>query len=175
MSFSNFYAEIISPDLRAVAQHWNEARGIGLMPAWTDISPMQIAPQLPIIWSYTYDSKNDSFTGGIADEHISSVFGKNIRGAPMSELYPNKDFPDLFARSKRVIMEPALFRGYGTVFQHLGRVMTGERITMPFAPAGTMAGGIFGATAYPCVIGEARPGLALEKEIETWFGLPRRC
>jgi len=109
MSFSGFYDAIASPDLKAVAQHWNEARDTRSIPAWTDISPKRIAAQLPMTWSYTYEPQSDSFTGRLAGAHIDSIFGGNFRGVPMSELYPSESLPILFARSKRVITEPASF------------------------------------------------------------------
>lgn len=88
----------------------------------------------------------------------------------MSELYPGDNYPRLFARSKHVIAEPALYHGGGMVFRHLGSAMNGERIIMPLAAKGPVAGGILGATAYPQKRQE-NLGADFDGEIETWFGL----
>jgi hypothetical protein len=66
------------------------------MPGWPDISPKRFAAQLPMIWFYTNEPQSDTFTGRLSAEHISSIFGRNFRGVPMSELYPAKDFPQCF-------------------------------------------------------------------------------
>jgi hypothetical protein len=133
MNFLDFYNAITSPDLKAVASHWNEARGDRPMPRWIDINPRAIKKQLHIIWSYTYDSGTDSFIGRLAGEEIKNVFGSHFRD--VSELYPTEDFPDLFARSKRVMSEPAFFHGAGMVFRHLGRIQIGATAFMDFAAA----------------------------------------
>ena len=89
----------------------------------------------------------------------------------MSELYPTKDFTALFARSKRVISEPAFFHGAGPVFRHLGRVVVGERIIMPFAPTEALGEGIWGATDCPHRFEESHLAAGFGEEVETWFGL----
>src|SRR5690349_19775003 len=61
MSFEQFQRAIVSPALKNVAAHWNAVRGPRFMPAWPDIKPAAIAPQLPIVWSYRYDWNHDAF------------------------------------------------------------------------------------------------------------------
>jgi hypothetical protein len=169
MSFSDFYNAIASPDLKTVARHWEEARGACSMPRWIDINPRAIKGQLHIIWSYAYDSETGSFIGRLAGEEIKNILGSNFRDVPMSELYPAGDFVNLFARSKRVISEPAFFHGVGLVFRHLGRTQVGERIIMPLAPTEALGGGIFGATDYPRKLENGRVEVDFGAEVETWF------
>jgi hypothetical protein len=171
MSFLEFYNAIASPDLKAVARHWNEARGDHPMPAWIDVNPRAIKKQLHIIWSYTYDLETNAFIGRLAGEEIKSIFGSSFRNVPMSELYPNEDFATLFARSKRVMNEPAFFHGAGLVFCHLGCAETGERIIMPFAPTEALGRGIWGATDYPRRMEKRRSEVDFGAEVETWFSL----
>ncbi|MBU6297803.1 MAG: PAS domain-containing protein [Alphaproteobacteria bacterium] len=168
MSFQAFEQAITSPALKRVAQHWNNVRGSRLMPGWSDISPSRISGQLSIIWSYRYDRVADAFTGRLAGDQIERMFGKNIRGAPMSALYPAEEFPRLFARSKRVVCEPALYRGEGMVFKHVDHYGHGERIIMPLAEDGALGDGILGATVYQSFMGAGPIGLP---EIESWFAL----
>lgn len=148
MSFDAFERAIVSPALTVVARHWNEARGSRKLPGWSSIKPSAIAAQLSIIWSYKYDRLTDTFTGRLAGERISAVFGKSLRGLPMTEAYPKDEYPTLFARSKRVVLEPCFMRGHGVVFRHLQKFGTGERIVLPLAEDGVTGDGIFGATDY---------------------------
>ena len=148
MCFEAFERTIRSSALKKVAAHWFEARGAKSMPGWGDIRPSKITAQLPIIWSYVYDADGDAFTGRIAGSKIETIFGKTLRGMPMRELYPAEHFDRLFERSKRVVCEPALYRGEGMVFRHLDHVGYGERITLPLARDGMHGDGLFGATDY---------------------------
>src|SRR5271157_976920 len=86
MSFRAFDLAIMSPALRHIAEHWNDARGSRAMPSWDDIRPSQITAELPIIWSYKYDRTAEVFTGRLAGNRIEEVFGKSFRGSPMAEL-----------------------------------------------------------------------------------------
>jgi hypothetical protein len=168
MSFAEFEKAIVSEDLKSVARHWDEARGGKQMPSWRDLKPKRIAGQLPIVWSYSYDTASDAFTGRLAGDRITLIFGKNFRGLPMAEAYPKHDFPRLFARSKRVITEPAHYHGLGMVFRHLGRVGCGERIIMALGKSG-VSEGIFGATSYPMEFSGHRPQVECENEVDSWF------
>ena len=47
MKFSEFVQSIVSPDLKAVAAHWNAVRRDKLMPSWDDLQPAAMAKQLP--------------------------------------------------------------------------------------------------------------------------------
>jgi len=168
MSFQDFERSIVSDALRQVALHWNEARGSNALAAWSAIKPAAIAAQLSLVWSYNYDRASDSFTGRLCGNSIADAFGRNIKGVPMRELYPADDFQHLFARSKRVVCEPAFYRGEGMVFTHLEKFGHGERIMMPMASDGTTGDGVFGATQYQSVWGKPSDRHAEE---ESWFSL----
>jgi hypothetical protein len=148
MSFESFLAAIEEQALREVALHWQAARGKKRMPAWKDLDPAAIAPYLPIIWSWKYDRGTDTFTGRLAGEAINAAFGKNLKGAKMSEFFADWQYDHIFARSKRVVTEPAFARGSGPVFIHAGRRGSGERIILPLAADGIHGDGILGATVY---------------------------
>ena len=166
MAFADFVARIVSPDLRRVAVHWNEARGGRCMPAWQDLKPAAIAPQLPLVWSYRYDAAGDDFVGRLAGDVIARIFGQGFKGVRMSALQPKIDVSFLMARSRRVIRGPALFRSDGDVFHQPDRHGYGERIIMPLSDGGGMADGVFGATHYQT--SHQRRGGVL---IEDWFAL----
>jgi hypothetical protein len=168
MSFQDFERSIVSPALKRVVNHWNEARGKNGLTTWSAIKPSAIAAQLPLVWSYNYDRASDAFTGRLSGNSISEIFGRNIKGVPMDELYPISDFQRLFDRTRRVVCEPAFYRGEGMVFIHLDRYGQGERIMMPMASDGTVGDGVFGATEYKSVWGTPKMH---QPEAESWFGV----
>jgi len=149
MSFSDFLRAIESPALRNVALYWEQARGGRRMPAWKDIKPEAIAPYLAMIWSWKYDRDTDSFTGRLAGEDIIAAFGSNLRDKPMAVFFADWQYDMIFARHRRVVIEPAFAHGTGAVFIHAGRYGQGERIIMPLAADGMLGDGIIGATLYP--------------------------
>jgi hypothetical protein len=148
MSFETFLAAVLSPELRDVALHWEAARGPRPMPGWTDIDPAAIARHLPIVWSWKYDRTSDSFVGRLSGEDINAVFGKSVRGVPMKDFFADWQYDLIFARHKRVVIEPAFARGSGPVFIHARRYGTGERVILPLAADGVQGDGILGATVY---------------------------
>ena len=148
MSFAKFLAAVENPDLRAVAEHWNHARGAKKMPAWSDIDPTAIGPQLPIIWSWKYDRETDLFTGRLAGDEIDAIFGKTMRGADMREFFKDMDYEAIYTRNRRVVTEPCLCHCTGLVLIHFGRYGIGERVVMPLAADGEHGDGVFGATVY---------------------------
>ena len=168
MSFLEFAQAIHAPALRRVADHWNTARGGKRMAAWNAINPREIAGELPIVWSYRYDRAADSFTGRLSGDRIAEMFGRNLRGVPMREIYPPQDYDRLFERSKRVICEPVFYQGVGLVFQHVARYGQGERIMLPLAEDGEHGDGLLGATVYLAQSGTPNFGTG---ETDHWFAL----
>lgn len=168
MGFDEFLGAIASERLRKVALNWWDARGSRLMPAWSDIRPSRIGPELPLVWVYKYDRAHDDFIGRLAGDNIEQIIGKSFRGTPMSVLYANRNYSAFFQRCKRVVCEPALMRSEGTVFQHIDRHGIGERIIMPLADDGAEGDGILGATIYDTIQG---PAADSEADVARWFAL----
>jgi hypothetical protein len=46
MSFQDFFQSIAAPELRAIAEHWDHARGDRRMPSWSAIDPVAIGRHL---------------------------------------------------------------------------------------------------------------------------------
>jgi hypothetical protein len=151
MSFQEFLASIEHADLRHVAEHWATARGAKRMPAWRDIDPLQMPKQLPIVWSWRYDRRSGEFFGRLAGEAIEAIFGKSFRRAKMEKLFPPDQYPTIYERHQKVVLDPCLCRGSGRVFRHLDRFGLGERVIMPLAEDGQNGDGLFGATIYTVV------------------------
>ena len=153
MTFVAFFAAIASPELRALARHWQDARGDGhtpprRIPAWRDIDPVEIGRNLRYVWSWRYDRATDEFTGRLAGEEIDRAFGKSLRGIAMRDFYATEVYELIFPRFRRVVVEPGFMYGEGMVFARMGRSVVGERIMMPLAEDGQTGDGIIGATIY---------------------------
>lgn len=171
MSVAIFFDAVESTSLRALIHHWAEARGDRLMPSWNDIRPAAIKAQLPIVWSWKFDRAADEFTGRLAGERIQAVFGVNIRGAKMSDVFSGREYERMFARHKRVVTTPEFFRGHGLVFRHIDRFDVGERIILPLADDGRTGDGIIGATEFQSSYGALPREIDASGEIEQWFAL----
>ena len=115
------------------------------------------------------DRASDTFTGRLADEKITAIFGKSLRGLPMTECLPTDQYPALFARAKRVVIEPAFMsrtRPRRPASWCVRR--TGERIILPLADDGEHGDGLLGATEYSVTAEPTREQFATG-EIEEWF------
>ncbi len=171
MDFAAFMGVIASPGLRKVAAHWHEVRGARALPAWSDIRPAAIATQLPIVWSYKYDPATAAFTGRLAGEQITRIFGKDFRGASLAEVQPAAEFQWVYEMCRRIVREPALHRGEGRVYKHLDRYGSGERIILPLSGDGIVADGMIGATEYRVDANDGTTPVKPVRELEQWFSL----
>jgi hypothetical protein len=167
----SFAACVRSPNLKAVVAHWAQAKGAQAMPSWEQLSPARVARQLPLIWSYRYDWALDKFSGRLAGDKICQIFGKNIRGLSLDEIFPPDAVDWTHRLYRRVVQGPALYRSTGRVFSHIRRGGIGERVILPLSSDGIQGDGILGATDYryphPSSVGEAE----MEVETEQWFCL----
>jgi hypothetical protein len=166
---TDFENSIVSPALKIVAAHWLAARRGRETPAWAALMPTAIKAQLPIVWSYTYDPGSALFTGRLAGERVTGLFGNNFRGLPMSEAHPKDHCPVLFAKCKKALTEPALYHGTGMVFITSEQYVQVERIIMPLSSDGITGDGIFGATDIPLFAHDEIPELNFDGEIGRWF------
>lgn len=168
MAIDELTHAIKSPSLKQVLHHWMDARGTRRLPGWKHIRPSRIALQLPVVWSYTYDAQNQSFTGRLAGDRIEATFGRSFRGTPMAEIFHASAFDAVYQRARRVVDEPAAVRSEGVVCSKLEKIAYGERIILPVAADGTHPDGLLGATdyrAYQQLYDGERP------EIEDWYPL----
>lgn len=170
MVFESFLSSITSAPLRAVATHWNTARGNRLMPSWVDLRPAAMAKQLPIIWSYKFDRSTGEFIGRLAGDRITEVFDKSLRGTRLQDFHPADAGPWVTAMLLRVVSEPALHLSSGRVFKQMDRLGSGQRIILPLAGDGKTSDGILGATEYHSRISTEQP-IQAATDIERWFPL----
>ena len=146
--YAAFENAIASPSLKEVAQYWRKICDGGHLPSWRDINPAAIKSHLPNVWCYDYDSVDDDFIGRLAGQKITGVSNKPFKGTRLSELRPNDKYPRSLIRARRVVLEPALYRGQGLVYKNAESFGLGERVVMPLRQDGNHPAGIFGATEY---------------------------
>jgi hypothetical protein len=169
MSFHAFLDSIVSGDLRRIADNWLAARGTRFMPAWRDFDPVPIGPQLRYIWAWKYDRAAQIFTGRLAGEDITGMFGGSVHGVPMTDYFPPDIYRVFFPWMQRVVVEPVFARGAGLIYRRLGRNFTGERIILPLADDGMNGDGLIGATFYNPVtagIHQDGPHLTGEEQVD---------
>jgi hypothetical protein len=169
--YAAFENAISSPSLKEVARYWREICGESQLPSWNDIRPSAIKRHLPIVWCYDYDAVEDDFIGRLAGDKIARLSDKRFKGARLSEIRPNDKYPRSLIRARRVVHEPALYRGQGLVYKTAERMGLGERVVMPLRRAGTCPAGIFGATDFQSVDDWKNLSLNVHGEDEQWFSL----
>ena len=171
MSFADFEQSIMSANLRHVAAVWHQARNGRPVPAWSDINPAKLKAQLPIVWSYSYDAERDDFVGRLAGQSILGMSSGQFKGLWLSEIRPPDKYPRSLARARRIVKEPALYRGEGLVYQNAEKFGFGERLSLPLSNQGTIASGMFGATEFRSCGDWESSWTADRREIEHWFSL----
>jgi hypothetical protein len=170
-TYAAFENTITSQALKEVAQHWRAICPPGRLPSWSDLRPSAIKTHLPIVWSYDYDAELDDFIGRLAGIEITGVSNKPFKGTRLSELRPDDKYPRSLIRARRVLQEPALYRGHGLVYRTGGNSGFGERIVMPLAAQGSHPAGIFGATEYKSLAEWLHTSSDVKGENEHWFSL----
>ena len=139
MSFQEFRDSIVSPDLQAIAAHWNQARGGKRMPAWGDIDPTAIGRLLRYVWAWRYERESGEFICRLAGDEIVRAFGKSPRGLKMTEFFAPEIYGAFLPWHQRVVNEPAFLHGAGKVYSRLDRNFAGERIILPYAVSDTFS------------------------------------
>src|SRR5215469_16398119 len=71
---------IESPALRAVAQHWHEARGSKRMPSWTDLSTSALSSYFKMLWGLQYERETGDLTGQLLGDKIGKWVGPDFQG-----------------------------------------------------------------------------------------------
>src|SRR5258708_20882426 len=108
MSFALFLSAIKETALLDVAAHWNTARGNRLMPGWSDIDPVGLGRNLPIVWAWRYDAGLGTFVGRLAGEEIIPVLGVNIPGRRIETGF-RPDAGDRVCQRHRTVLEGPQF------------------------------------------------------------------
>jgi hypothetical protein len=143
-----FINNIKSPALRAVAEHWHQARGGRLMPKWTDLSSSVLASHFKLLWGFQYDPKTQQFTGGLTGEHVKQWVGAGFTGARLLDLQPPAIAKEAQGLLTKIVTTPLAMRSSGRLFTVGNYTVTGERVALPLSAMGTVGDGILGASDY---------------------------
>lgn len=166
-----FEDAVQSDALKEVARHWRDICRDGGLPRWRDVRPSSIKGELPIIWFYEYDPARDDFIGRLAGNRITGVTDRAFKGALLSQIRPVEKYPRSLIRARRVMQEPALYRGQGLVYSLGQGSGMGERIALPLRGDDASPAGIFGATEFKSLSEWDKTSLNRNGEDEFWFSL----
>ncbi|HET7084961.1 MAG TPA: PAS domain-containing protein [Rhizomicrobium sp.] len=168
-NFEEFLLRIESPALRAVAQHWHEARRTRRMPALADLPPPALAPYAKFLWSFAYDPKTGQFTGRLAGDRWSKWAGKDFHGRPLKDFHSASSYRESRELLTRIVTTPQAFRSSGRLFAVDDFAVTGERIVLPLATDGKTGDGVLGASHYvsPPLLGQLE---MIHENIE-WYAI----
>jgi hypothetical protein len=144
----SFIDRIQSPALRAVAEHWREARGARLMPNWSHLSSSVLAPHFKLLWGFRYNPRSKEFTAGLTGEHIREWVGEKFDGARLLDIHPPAIFREAHHHLTQIVTAPSACRSSGRLFTVGNHTVSGERIALPLAADGVTGDGIFGASDY---------------------------
>jgi len=169
MDFDAFLASVQAPALRAIAQHWNGARGSALLPSWEALRLEGLPQQARLIWVYAYDPETGKFIGQLSGEQITKAFGKSFHGLPLELAHTGAIYLWVYQALTRVVTEPAAYKSSGRLYKQAGRIIEGERIALPLASDGRTGDGIIGASWFmdPYLDG----AIELLAENESWCPL----
>jgi hypothetical protein len=145
-SFDPFLGSIEAPALRAIAQHWNAARGPQLLPSWETLRLEELPQPARLTWIYAYDPATGKFTGRLSGEQITKAFGKSFHGLPLELAHTGAIYLWVHHALTRVVSEPAAYRSTGKLYKQAGRIIEGERIALPLGSDGRTGDGIIGAS-----------------------------
>jgi hypothetical protein len=146
--FESFLSRIESPALRAVAQHWHEARGARRMPSWADLAFYDLSPHSKFLWGYEYDPGMQELTGRLAGNRLRKWVDPGFCGGRLQDFVPSSTYEESRQHLTRIVTTPLAGRSSGRLFTVGGLAITGERIALPLAKDGMTGDGILGASDY---------------------------
>jgi hypothetical protein len=147
-SLGDFIESVQSPALQAVLRHWDDARGGQRLPSFDGLRLYELSGQISRMWVYRYDAGTGRFTGRLAGDQITKVFGKNFRNLPLEDAHSAADYLWVHRYLTRVVTEPAIYRSAGNLYRQAGRLIEGERIALPLADNGVQGNGVVGISDY---------------------------
>lgn len=168
--FAAFRNSIQSPTLRAIADHWNRARGKLRIASWDQIGLSRWGEHLSSAWAFDYDRRTGDFTGRLAGSNIMVGAGRSFQGAALKDLHPPHVFTEVHGYLLRVVSGPACCRWSGKLFRLANQEIEGERIVLPMGGE-SGASGVLGATWYDYAIWRTPDGLEVMHDHAEWYGL----
>ena len=135
--------------LRALYAYWLElAAAEGGLPRLVSFDPIRMSGLLAGIWIFEIDPATRRFRMQLAGESINAIYGRNIGGKYVDEIFNSLDLPVVVQRYRRALREPAIFRAFGNVYATAGRYCPGERLGLPMIGRSGCTDTLLGATTY---------------------------
>lgn len=131
--------------LRRVMSHWLEARSGALMPRRQDLDPVRLRDTLPYVWLADFDPVAQDLRFRLAGDEVENAYGTPLRGKPLNEVIPRKNYPAVIARYLRVAGDRVIYYATGILRFEGCRVRCGCRVVMPLSDDGLDVSGFLGA------------------------------
>jgi len=156
-TFKSFLSSIKSPALRAIAEHWQEARGTRRMPSWSAFGSRDLSPHFKLLWGYRYDLETGQFTVHLAGNKLRKWVEPSFCGGRLQDQTTRSIYEDVRQYLTKIVTTPLAGRSSGRLFTVGDFAVPGERIALPIATDGKTGDGIFGASDYvsPPLLGPA--------------------
>lgn len=140
---------IVAPELRALFDYWVElAEAASGLPPVSAFDPVRVPGLLSNIWIVEVDAESRRLRIRLAGESINAIYRRGIGGRFLAELCTPQELPEVVARYRRAIVEPAAFHTAGYVYKAAGQYCLGERLALPMIGRDGRTSTVIGATIY---------------------------
>jgi hypothetical protein len=128
--------------------YWNGLRSSGGVPSVRDFDPVDVGPLLTHLWMARWEREAQDFVYRLAGEGILSANRRPMRLLPLSKIYSPAIASSLRVRYQRICTTPAIYHAQGTIYVHLDRFGTGERLILPLLDMTGSPTMVIGCTVY---------------------------
>jgi hypothetical protein len=133
--------------LRRFVAHWDGKRNGRRMPAFADIDPSEIPWALAHLYVLRASSTGD-FIYRLAGSKVEEPYGRSLKGARISDLYPAASAAMIQQRWQRIVAEPA---GCYTNTEHPSpneTFIAAHRVVLPLGEDGHSADHVIGIAEF---------------------------
>lgn len=142
---------LLGPDdperMRDFVQYWMSRRGDNLMPAFSDVDPVDIPWALSQI--YIVEARSDGdFIYRLAGEAIVQRYSRPLKGVRITDLFGAQTSVPILARWCRVIAGPAGYYSYSQHTSNRAISVRARRVLLPLGEDGQTADHLVGFTVF---------------------------
>jgi hypothetical protein len=137
---------LADPTLARLLDYWQERRAGRLVPLWSAIDPVEIPWALRYVWVCDFDLTTRRFIYRLSGEDINSVYGFNLRGRSLEEIFSPAGREGIYRRYLETVQKPAIIVVRGRIYLRSNRLLKGERLMLPMSRTGKAVDMVLGAT-----------------------------
>ena len=139
-------APIRSRALQHLVDWWLAARGERLMPALTDVNPVEIPKVLTRIWLCDYLPESGRIRYRLAGDEINDFWGFSLAGRHLDEVVPAERLASAVHKCRLAIELPAIVTVASCLSLTDEITRRGERVILPLSNDGRTVNALLGAT-----------------------------